>query len=191
MSGVLVLHPWWGLNDDIRAVAARLAGAGYTVRSPDLYDGEIATAIPDAERLMESVDRSAALRKIEAAADELRQGGSRYAILGWSMGGSYAWDLIRRRPDEVSALVAYYAIGEIDTSRALPPVLHHIGELDEDVPYLREIDQALRAAGADVTTHVYPGAKHWFDEPSRPEYDRAASELAWVRTLAFLRDHRG
>jgi carboxymethylenebutenolidase len=73
----------------------------------------------------------------------------------------------------------------------VPPVLNHIGELDEDLPFLREIEAGLRGAGKDVTVHVYPGAKHWFDEPSRPEYDAAARALAWERTLSFLRKHLG
>jgi len=191
MSSILVLHPWWGLNADVRAVCDRLVAEGYVVQSPDLYDGKVATEIPEAERLMTAVDREAAQKKIDAAVDELRERGSRLAILGWSMGGNFGWDFIVRRPGEVSALVAYYGIGEIDESRAIPPVLNHIGELDEDVPYLREIEEVLKGAGKDVTTHVYPGAKHWFDEPSRPEYDAAASALAWDRTLSFLRKHLG
>jgi carboxymethylenebutenolidase len=191
MSSILVLHPWWGLNADIRAVCDRLVAEGYVVQSPDLYDGKVATEIPEAERLMKAVDQDAAKKKIDAAADELRERGSRLAILGWSMGGNFGWDLIVRRPGEVSAIVAYYGIGEVDESKPVPPVLNHIGELDEDVPYLREIEEVLKGAGKDVTTHVYPGAKHWFDEPSRPEYDAAASALAWGRTLSFLRKHLG
>ena len=191
MSSVLVLHPWWGLNADVRAVADKLVREGYLVLSPDLYEGKVATEIPDAERMMKAVDQDVARKKIDAAVEELRERGSRFAILGWSMGGNFGWDLITRRPGEVSALVAYYGIGEVDESKAIPPVLNHIGELDEDVPYLREIEEVLKGAGKDVTTHVYTGAKHWFDEPSRPEYDAAASELAWERTFAFLRKHLG
>ena len=187
MSSILVLHPWWGLNADVRATCERLVGEGYIVLSPDLYDGEVATEIPEAERMMKAVNRDAARKKIDAAVDELRARGSRFAILGWSMGGNYAWDFIGRRPGEARALVAYYGIGEIDESKPVPPVLSHIGELDEDVPFLREIEEVLKGAGKDVTTHVYPGAKHWFDEPSRPEFDPAASALAWSRTLSFLR----
>ena len=189
MSSVLLLHPWWGLNADIRVVGEKLVREGYLVLSPDLYDGKVATEIPDADRMMKAVDRDAARKKIDAAVDELRERGTPFAIVGWSMGGNFGWDLITRRPGEVSALVAYYGIGEIDESQAVPPVLNHIGELDEDVPYLREIEEVLKGAGKDVTTHVYPGAKHWFDEPSWPEYDAAASKLAWERTLPFLRKH--
>lgn len=188
VSGVLVLHPWWGLNADILSTADRLRAEGYTVVSPDLYDGRLATEIPEAEKLMKAHDRQAAERMVNEAADELKRQGA-YALLGWSMGGSYAWDLAGRRPGEVSALVAYYGPGEVDKTKPLPPVLSHVGELDEDAEYVRETDDALRGAGKDVTTYFYPGAKHWFDEPSRPEYDKAASELAWGRTSSFLRKH--
>ncbi len=191
MSSVLVLHPWWGLNADIRAVCDRLVREGYVVLSADLYDGKVATEIPEAEALMRALDQDGVRAKIDAAVDELRARGSKFAILGWSMGGNYAWDFIGRRPGEASALVAYYGIGEIAESKPVPPVLNHIGELDEDVPFLREIEEVLKGAGKDVTTHVYPAAKHWFDEPSRPEHDPAASALAWDRTLSFLRKHLG
>lgn len=189
MSGVLVLHPWWGLNRGVLAVVERLRAQGYDVASPDMYDGQVATEIPEAERLMRAVDPAAAAATIDAAVDELRANGAPFAIVGWSMGGNFAWDFVTRRPGEAAALVAYYGIGEHDATKAVPPVLNHIGELDEDVPFLREIEEKLKGAGKDVTTHVYPGAKHWFDEPSRPEYDPAASALAWERTMSFLRKH--
>ena len=47
----------------------------------------------------------------------------------------------------------------------------------------------MKAAGHDITVELYPGTKHWFDEPSRPEYDEAASTLAWDRTRALFEKH--
>ena len=54
---MLVLHAWWGLNDDVRAYARRLTGEGFTVETPDLYGGRVATDIPGAEALMKARDR--------------------------------------------------------------------------------------------------------------------------------------
>ena len=69
MAGVLVLHAWWGLNDDVRAYARRLVSEGFTVETPDLYGaGRTATEIPAAEALMKARDKARALlRALELA----------------------------------------------------------------------------------------------------------------------------
>jgi len=56
-AGVLVLHPWWGLNDDVRAYAERLRGEGYQVATPDLYHGRVATTIDAAKALQQGVSK--------------------------------------------------------------------------------------------------------------------------------------
>src|SRR6266576_3387924 len=50
-TGVVVLHPWWGLNDDVIAYADRLAGEGHAIVAPDMFDGQVAPEIEDADRL--------------------------------------------------------------------------------------------------------------------------------------------
>jgi dienelactone hydrolase len=57
--GVVVFHPWWGLNDDVVAYADRLAVAGFVVVAPDLYRGQVASTIEEAERLSASIDEAA------------------------------------------------------------------------------------------------------------------------------------
>ena len=190
-SGVLVLHAWWGLNDDVRAYARRLTGEGFTVETPDLFgSGRVATTIPDAEALMKGRDRDRFQSEIDGAAERLGKLGP-YAVLGWSMGGSYAWDLVGRRPGTVAALVDHYGGGEPEPGAALPPILGHYGELDDDSAMFHELDQKLREASAPADFHFYAGAKHWFAEPSRPEYDPKAAALAWDRTVSFLKQHLG
>ena len=185
-GGVLVLHPWWGLNDDIKAAGAKLQRLGYTVESPDLYDGRVAGEIPAAEGMMKTLDRPATRAKIDVAVDRLRPSGP-IAVVGWSMGASYGWDLAERRPGIISAMVAYYGGYDPDAGEWLPPLLGHFAEHDEEtVDDLRATEKRLVAAGRRVTFEIYPGTKHWFDERSRPEYDAAASALAWSRTVAFL-----
>ena len=49
----------------------------------------------------------------------------------------------------------------------------------------------MKAAGLDVTFHVYSGLSHWFVESGRPEYGPAAASLAWERTFAFLKENLG
>jgi carboxymethylenebutenolidase len=91
----------------------------------------------------------------------------------------------------VKAVVLFYGIALDDPAAPLPPVLSHYAELDdfEDLDATRKVEGEMKAAGNDVRVELYPGTKHWFDEPSRPEFDKAASALAWERTREFLKRH--
>ncbi len=53
---------------------------------------------------------------------------------------------------------------------------------------VRAMEKTLREAGRPVDFYTYPGTGHWFFEPDRPDaYQPQAAQLAWERTLAFLR----
>jgi len=191
-AGVLVLHPWWGLNDDVLASAERLRGDGYAVVAPDVYHGRVATTIDEAKALLHELNASSerAITEIREALAKLLREADRVAVLGWSMGVGYGWQLAAERADVVRGLVAYYGFGDPDAAR-LPPILGHFAEHDEfdSVDEVRRTERALKERGHIAEFHVYPGTKHWFDEPSRPGFDKAASTIAWERTLAFLDTH--
>ena len=190
-AGVLVLHPWWGLNDDVRAAGERLRRDGYEVATPDLFHGRVATTIEQAKALSGEVSKNwqSTMTEIEAALEKLQA--NRVAVLAWSMGVWFSWQLAQAHAERIRALVSYYGYGEIEPGKSLPPILGHFAENDEfeALEDVRTTEKALADGGHDAQFHVYPGTKHWFDEPSRPEYDKAASELAWKRTLAFLDTH--
>ena len=192
-AGVLVLHPWWGLNDDVRAAADRLRGEGYEVATPDLFHGRVATKIAEAKSLSGEVSKNSerAMSEIEEAHTKLSARADRIAVLAWSMGVWFSWQLAQAHPDRVRALVSYYGYGEIEPDKSLPPILGHFAENDdfEALEDVRNTEQARAEGGHSAQFHIYPGTKHWFDEPSRPEYDKAASDLAWKRTVAFLKQH--
>ena len=187
-AGVLVLHAWWGLNDDVRASAERLRREGYEVASPDLFHGRVATTREEAQALSGAVskDWKSTMGEIEEALEKL--GADRVAVLAWSMGVWFSWQLAQTHPDRIRGLVSYYGYGEFEPGAKLPPILGHFAENDEfdSVEDVRGVEKKLIEAKYVAEFHVYPATKHWFDEPSRPEYDKAASELAWKRTLAFL-----
>ena len=189
-SGVLVLHPWWGLNDDVRASAERLRREGYQVATPDLFHGRVATTIEAAKSLSGEVSKNwqSAMTEIEEAFEKLSPQADRVAMLAWSMGVWFSWQLAQAHPDRIKGLVSYYGYGEFEPGKSLPPILGHFAENDEfeALADVRKTQKALADGGHDAKFHVYPGTKHWFDEPSRPEYDKAASALAFERTLAFL-----
>jgi len=195
-AGVVVLHPWWGLNDDVVAFAERLADSGFAAVAPDLYDGkEPATTIEGAEALQESLNEDAAdalaLGAVDALGEAIGDPSARLATIGFSMGGAWAMWLPSLRP-EISASVVYYgSMTGPSLTRARGPILGHFAETDAYEPEenVAEFERTLRSAGRDVELHRYPGTGHWFAEPSRDAYDAAAADLAFARTIAFLRDH--
>ena len=197
-AGLILLHAWWGLNDDVRKRADILRKEGYTVVTPDLFGGRVAKTIDEAKALTKGEqDNEAALTKmVDEAVSDLGQRVDRIGIVGWSFGVWYAWKMGISRSDKVRALVLFYGIGPNEPNAPTTPVLAHYAEHDEfeDLSFARQVEKEMRAAGNDVRVELYPGTKHWFDEPSRPEFDKAASALAWDRTREFfwryLRDPR-
>lgn len=199
MPGVLLLHAWWGLNDDVRAFGDRLRAEGFAVEMPDLYRGQIATTIPEAERLRDALEEGGdsgpgiqrARADVDAAAARLRPHGA-FGIVAWSLGVWYAWDFVERHPGDCAALVTYYGTVGLPEGRT-PPVLGHFAEHDEFEPLaaVKELEGQMRGKGIAATHHYYAGTKHWFSEPSRPEHDATAADDAWRRTLDFLRRHLG
>lgn len=193
--GLLLLHAWWGRNADVLARAETLRKRGYTVEAPDLFGGRIASTIEDAKALTTGEqEREAELTRIvDDAVLDLSGKVDGVAVVAWSFGIWYAWKAGIAHPEKVRALVLFYGIGPAQTDAPLPPVLAHYAEHDEfeDLDFARSVERDMSAAGKHVKVELYPGTSHWFDEPSRPEYDPKASALAWERTQAFLDTHLG
>lgn len=177
------------------ARADALRSAGYVVATPDLFGGRVASTIEEAKLLTqgESENEATIGGLVDDAITGLARRSDNVAIVSWSFGNWYAWKAGVAHADIVRALVSFYGLAVGDTSKPLPPTLSHYAALDEfeDLAATRKAEGELRAAGTDIRLEVYPGTRHWFDEPSRPEYDSAASALAWQRTEAFLRKHFG
>lgn len=196
--GVVVLHPWWGLNPDVIAYADRLAAAGFAVSAPDMFGGQVATTVEDAERLVGSAEDAAAEPAVDAialaAVDDLAERlgpTSRLGVVGFSFGAAYA-TLLPAERDRLVASVVYYGVytGE-HLGRSSAAVQGHFAETDqfESDEGIVELEEGVRAAGRDVEIHRYPGTGHWFAEPSRDAYVPEAADLAFERTVDFLRTH--
>ena len=193
-AGVLVLHAWWGLNDTFRQFCDRLAGEGFVTLAPDLYDGAVAATREDAYRLMRQMDKAAARKTLSNAIKELsaHPAVNRPAIgvVGFSPGGFYALGLACQKPKNIAAVVAFYATGQGKFAEAQAAFLGHFAEDDEfeAAADVLQLEQSIRQAGKKVAFYTYPGTKHWFFEPDRPEYNPVAAQLAWERTAAFLHE---
>ncbi|MDA1064670.1 MAG: dienelactone hydrolase family protein, partial [Proteobacteria bacterium] len=94
LPAIIMIHEWWGLNDNIRAMADRLAAEGYIVLAVDLFGGDVATTVPEARRLMLNAIESPELaneniRAAYAFVDGVA-GAPRIASLGWDFGGDWS-----------------------------------------------------------------------------------------------------
>lgn len=198
--GILVIQEWWGLNDNIRAMADRLAGAGYIALAVDLYEGEVAEDRDGARALVQN-----AMADPARLSDNLRQareylvgpaGATSVGTIGWCFGGGWSLRTALALGDGVDAAVMYY--GRVVTDPAeladlSAPLLGHFGALDQGIPIdgVRQFESALAELGKDATIHVYDDADHAFANPSGTRYQPEAAELAWERTLAFFAQHLG
>ena len=193
-SGVVVLHAWWGLNEDVIRYADRLAAAGHAVIAPDMFGGQVATEIADAERLSSEGDDGVADTITLAATNVLAErlgAGARLATLGFSFGAAYALWAPSKLPSLVATVVYYGTMTGPSLAKSTAPLLGHFAETDEFEPTenVKALEDGFREAGREVEIHTYPGTGHWFAEPSRDAYRPAAAELAFERTAAFLNEH--
>lgn len=192
--GVIVLHAWWGLNSIFKGLCDQLASEGFAVFAPDLNNGKVARTIDEAKQLMPENEYEQRHSIVAAAPVFLReQPGVRkepFAVIGFSMGAAWALVLASERPEDIHKVVLFYGNYEgMDFSKMRADVLGHFSDTDEWEPSegVRATEAAMRTAGLKPTFHFYSKQAHWFFEADRPEYDPEAAELAWTRTLEFLR----
>jgi carboxymethylenebutenolidase len=199
--GVVVIQEWWGLVGHITDVCDRFASEGFVTLAPDLYHGKTASEPDEAGKLMMAMrldkagkDMSGALEAVAA-----RSSGG-VGVVGFCMGGGLALMVASQRPDLVRAVVPFYGIvpwegAQPDYGAIKGAVLGHYAEHDEwaSPKAVAELESTLRAAGnKDVTMYNYPGTVHGFFNDDRPgQHSAEASELAWARTIDFLRSHLG
>ena len=193
---VLIVHEWWGLNEQVRGIARRLAPQGFQAFCVDLYGGTVAKDAAEAAARMQALDAQAVLAQLHAAVHALlpRCQGA-LGVLGYCMGGAYALATAAHNA-EVKAAVAFYGIPSAamaDVSRISAKVLGHYANRDRSVSPERvdALERTLRAAGVQATLYRY-AADHAFANERRPEvYAPEAAELAWQRTLAFFHEVLG
>lgn len=198
---VMLIHEWWGLNDQIKAVAAELAQAGYVALAIDLFDGQVAQTPEGARAQIQALDAQAARATCAAWLDWLagaeqdgaRRGNGRLATLGWCFGGGWSLQASLVRP--VDATLIYYGRvgGTAEELRALKgPVQGHFATRDQSInaAMVEEWTAAMDAAGRSYELFWYE-ADHAFANPTGARYDEADAKLAWERSLAFLGQELG
>jgi len=196
--GMVVIQEWWGLNDQIRGVADKLAKAGYRALVPDLYRGKVALEANEAKHLMEGLNfGDAAGQDIRGAVQYLKSTGSAKAgVTGFCMGGALTVLSAVNVPEMDTGVIwyGYPPLQYVDAKKIKASLLGHWATQDQAfaISGVDELEKKLREANANFEFHRY-NAKHAFANETADtkkldmlKYDPKAAELAWQRTMDFL-----
>lgn len=198
LPAIIAIPEWWGLNDNIRRTADRLAGEGYEVLAVDLYNGQSAATADEATKLM-----TAAMADTKSVDDNLKQAygylhdheqAPKVAVLGWCFGGGWSLQTALMLPDKLAAVVMYYGRPVDDVaqlSKLRMPLIGFFGAEDEGITpdNVHDFEAALKKAKVQEEIHIYPNAGHAFANSSGEHYQADAAKDSWQRMLRFLHDN--
>jgi carboxymethylenebutenolidase len=193
-GGLVVIQEIFGVNNHIRRVADGYAADGYHVIAPAIFDraepgfevGYDADGRSKGIALMQKVSASDSMLDIGAAVDMLKKEG-KVGIVGYCLGGTYAWFAASQLP--VDASVMYYGGGVGRNAERTPnaPVQGHFGLLDSHIPQ-SDVDKVRVYANVEIFTYE---ADHGFNCDERSSYEPASAAQARERALGFLRARIG
>ncbi len=202
---VLVIHEIFGLTDWVRAVADRLAENGFVAVAPDLLSGlgpdgggtASVASRDEVVRLIRSLGPADTIARLDAVRDHvttLPETTGTLAAIGFCWGGSTSFAYAVTQPN-LEAAVVYYGSSPVETSDyhlVAAPVLGLYGGDDERVnATISTAEREMARYGKQFEAETFSGAGHGFlrAQEGRNGANRAASQLAWKRTIEFLRRH--
>jgi len=198
--GMVVIQEWWGLNDQIRGVADKLAKAGYRALVPDLYRGKTALDAKEATHLMNGLNfGDAAGQDIRGAVQSLKQSSPKVGVTGFCMGGALTVLSAVNVPEADAGVIwyGYPPLEYVDAKKIKAPLLGHWATQDQAfaISGVDALEKKLREANVRFEFHRY-NAKHAFANETADQkkldmlkYDPKSAELAWQRTMDFLGKH--
>ena len=198
--GIVVIQEWWGLNDQIKSVADKLAKSGYRALVPDLYRGKVALEANEAQHLMQGLNfGDAAGQDIRGAVQYLKQSSPKVGVTGFCMGGALTVLSAVNVPEADAAVIwyGYPPLEYVDASKIKAPLLGHWATQDQAfaISGVDALEKKLREANVKFEFHRY-NCKHAFANETADQkkldmlrYDPKAAELAWQRTIDFLAKH--
>jgi carboxymethylenebutenolidase len=198
---VVLIHEWWGLNDNIRDLAEDFAAQGYVALAVDLYDGTLATTSEQAGALAGAVrdNVDGAFTNLSDAVAFLETQSlvdpDRIASVGWCFGGMWAYNMAVNDMG-IEASVMYYGRFSLDDDLSMmrAHILGHFGEEDTSIAVddVKQFEAKLRTDAGNHSVFIYPNAGHAFANEDREDaYNEEAATLAWARTMDFLSREMG
>jgi carboxymethylenebutenolidase len=200
LPAVVMIHEFWGINDNIRSMARTLANqAGYVVLAVDLFKGQSTKDSNQATLLVKSVrdNPQEAISNLQAAVKYVSSlpfvNSSKIASLGWCFGGGQSLQLaLHSERQPLAATVLYYGTPLVTDKQALSnikwPVLGIFGDHDQanPLPLINTFKAALDNDGITNEVLIYKGIGHAFANPSGANYAPQQTADAWQKTLTFL-----
>jgi carboxymethylenebutenolidase len=199
LPGVVVIHENRGLNPHIEDVTRRIALAGFVALGPDFLapvggtpedqdqGREMIRSLDAAKTVQNAVDAVAYLQGLDITTDKV-------GVIGFCWGGAMANQVAVHSP-VVAAAVPYYGSqpSADDAAKIKAALLLQYAGLDDRLNAgIADYEAALKEAGVDYIVHVYEGANHAFNnDTNEARYDQEAADLAWSRTIAFLKEQLG
>lgn len=204
LGAVVVIQEWWGLNDQIRGVAQRLAAAGFTALVPDLYRGKSTVEEEEAHHLMGELNfGDAAANDVRGAIQHLKGlkiGSGKVGVTGFCMGGALTWLSLANAPEADAGVVwyGYPPLDYLDVKKITKPVMAHWATQDAAfaIANVDTLEARLREATVRYEGYRYL-AHHAFanEEAQGPgriaitQYDPTWAQMAWDRTVRFFGQH--
>ena len=192
---VVMIHEWWGLNDNIKEMARSLAAEGYVVLAVDLFEGKVGKDANEARELTTKVrnNMARAITNMKAAVEFLKKQSNvnkeLIASMGWCFGGQMSLQLALN--EKLAATVIYYGSLETNATKLSVikwPVLGIFGSLDTSIPVasVKEFEKSLNQLNIPNEIHIYEGVGHAFANPSGANYAPQQTKDAWEKTVEFL-----
>ena len=191
-QGILLIHGWWGLNQEVEKWTNKFASLGYRVIALDLFNNKVTTNPTVAKKFIADMKQSEANEKYIAALNYLAKPDRKLAVVGRSFGAMQALEASMAAPEKISATVMYYPYGKLGTDKNKlrkinTPVLAHFAQKDFFLtPAKRDkFVSEINNAGIYMSVNIYD-ARHGFDKPTSKNYDESAHRLAWKKSNQFL-----
>jgi carboxymethylenebutenolidase len=195
LPSVIVIHENRGLNPHIEDVARRMALEGFLVLAPDLLSplGGTPENEDTARELIAKLDGEQTVANLRKAVDFLAKhvrASGKVGAVGFCWGGGMVGDLAVHAPSLAAAVVYYGRQPKgTDVKKIQAPLLLHYAGLDKRINEgIAEFESALKQSNKTYELHVYAEVNHAFNnDTSAARYNKQAAELAWSRTVAFLK----
>lgn len=198
LPAIILIHEWWGLTDDVRALADRYAGEGYIVLAVDLFGGETAANAADARDLMVEV-----VENPQFAEDNLRQasdwvlnttGATQVAAVGYGFGGGWALNAALAMPDDLDAAVMLYGQVTVNRERLQDlqiPLLGLFGGEDSTIPVanVEAFQTTLGELDKNVDIQIFPAGRNGFASPASRNFSEHLETITWRTVQDFLDRH--